>query len=254
VLAQASGQTHDLRSQAREIAADVRSILSPYLDNISFDFNRSVFLERAEQLAESIALWGARINLTAAPADPHELSFHIIDSLAPIALFSGDVFLQHAFESGRQVVDLGSGAGFPGLVLASASPASFTLLESHGKRASFLTIAAAEMGLRNVVVESRRINLERASSSRSGGNAQAEAYEPFDVVTARAYAIPSIFQSVASSALKTGGMAILYANPGQNLSLIEAEKSRLYDFRRLIYRIPRRDCTIDRILALWQRR
>jgi 16S rRNA (guanine527-N7)-methyltransferase len=254
VLAKASGQTHDWRAKAGGIADDVRSILTSYLDTISFDFNRSVFLERAGRLAESIAFWGARINLTAAPADPHELSFHIIDSLAPLPLSSSDVSLRHAFESGNRVVDLGSGAGFPGLVLASASPASFTLLESRGKRTSFLAIAAAAMGLRNVAVETRRINPGRASSSRSGGDAQPEAYGRFDVVTAKAYAIPSIFQSAAASVLKPGGIAILYANPRQNLYLTEAEKNGLYDFRLLAYTIPRRDRTIDGILALWRRR
>ena len=241
------------RNRIKELAAQVRLQVADYLGGLPYSWERELFFERIERLAALIAFWGARINLTAAPGDPHELSFHILDSLAPITFSSGEVSLRHAFEVGNQVIDLGSGAGFPGLVLASASFTNFTLLESRGKRASFLAVAATEMGLKNVVVESRQINPGRTTSSRSRRDAQAKAYGGFDVVTARAFALPSTFQSAAASALKPGGMAILYANPAQKLSLMDAEKIGLDDFRRVAYTVPRCDRTVERILALWQR-
>lgn len=64
--------------------------------------------------------------------------------------------LTDAFLAGSRVLDLGSGAGYPALILAAACDAGFHLLEARRKRASFLRVTAAEMGLSNVQVDSSR--------------------------------------------------------------------------------------------------
>jgi 16S rRNA G527 N7-methylase RsmG len=64
--------------------------------------------------------------------------------------------LTKAFAAGSRVLDLGSGAGFPALILAAACDADFLLMEARRKRASFLRVTAAEMGLANVQVDSAR--------------------------------------------------------------------------------------------------
>ena len=130
------------------------------------------------------------------------------------------------------MLDLGSGAGFPGLVLAAASPAHFTLVESRRKRASFLTVAVAEMGLKNVAIEGRR--------AEDIGLA-----EQYDLVTARAFGATADFFALAARALKPGGLAMLYANPSQRLSLD--------DHQLIEYSVARRGEKIDRILAIWRR-
>jgi 16S rRNA G527 N7-methylase RsmG len=278
----------DEQGRANELANQVHSFLADYLDTVSFVLDRALFLERIERLAALIVFWGTRINLTAASGDPGEIAFHIIDSLAPITFSRNEEFLRDAFRAGNRVIDVGSGAGFPGLVLAAASPATFTLLESRRKRASFLAVAAAEMGLRNVIVESKRMEPGRASSSRSwadarattpwpppgqkeeserrdplcalpqskerGGRGPAKACGNFDVVTAKAFARPSVFHSIAASALRLGGLAVLYANPGQDLAHQNAEKNGLHEFRRVAYTIPTRNHPVERILGLWRRR
>ena len=64
------------------------------------------------------------------------------------------------------MLDIGSGAGFPGLVIAAAINASVTLVEARRKRATFLTEAVIEMGLKNVRVECARAeSLELRDSS-----------------------------------------------------------------------------------------
>ena len=73
--------------------------------------------------------------------------------------------LSGEFAQGRRALDLGSGAGFPGLVLAAASSADFTLVESRRKRASFLQVAVGEMDLKNVTIEG---SAPRKSALRSG--------------------------------------------------------------------------------------
>jgi hypothetical protein len=76
----------------------------------------------------------------------------------------------------------------------------------------------------------------------------------FDVVTGRAYSSPSTFYSTAASALKSGGIAILYANPAQHLSLATAEENGLVEYRPVAYTMARNERKVGRILALWQRR
>jgi 16S rRNA G527 N7-methylase RsmG len=234
-----------------KIAQRVRAFVGNRLTIFSSSSERELFLERIARMAALIALWGARINLTAAPGDPREIGFHIIDSLAPMSLATADVSLRDAFDAGSRILDLGSGAGFPGLVLASASSARFTLLEGRRKRASFLAVAAADMSLNNVTVWSRFMIPRCSIASRASDHERARCL--FDVVTGRAYSSPSAFQSAAASALRAGGMAILYANPAQGLSLSTAEENGLVDFRRVHYAISRSDRKVERILALWRR-
>lgn len=198
------------------------------------------FLDRIERLAAGIALWGMRMNLTAHPEDPDEIAFHVIDSLMPVLIASRNEMLAGKFSAGERVLDLGSGAGFPGLVLATASDAHFTLVEARRKRASFLTVTIAEMGLRNVDVIAKRAE---------GAHLMSE----FDLVTARAFGAAADFFALAADALKPGGVAMLYANPSQRLSLDAARAAGLADYKRVPYQIARRAERVSRVLALWRR-
>ncbi|MBV8771200.1 MAG: class I SAM-dependent methyltransferase [Deltaproteobacteria bacterium] len=244
------------------VAGQVRAIVAQFLGTIGLRFEAIPFLERIHRLAALIALWGIRINLTAAPTDPCELAFHIIDSLAPfICCYE---LLCREFGPHSRVLDLGSGAGFPGLVLASASPANFTLVENRRKRANFLTVAAAEMCLKNVLVEQRLLTQAQSSFAVSSEHvielspapsSLADMRRPwragFDVVTARAFAPAAAFHSAAGPTLRRGGVAIFYANPGQDLARNEAANAALGDFRAVSYSIPRGRQMVQRVLGLW---
>src|ERR1700691_2778879 len=75
------------------------------------------FFARLERFAATLALWGARLNLTAAPDDPVEIAFHIIDSLTPTLPVEPPASAPAAdpaaiFTTEARVLDLGSGAGF----------------------------------------------------------------------------------------------------------------------------------------------
>lgn len=209
------------------IARQARAIVEQELYRLgfppTFEFNEAV-----EILGAAVAFWGERMNLTAAPEDPDELAFHILDSMMPLVLAAtraDSAPIRGAFASGRRVLDLGSGAGFPALVLAALAGADFTLLEARRKRVSFLTVAAAEMGLRNVTVESFR--------------ADPSSLEPsFDTVIARAFANPGEFYAVAAAALKPGGIAILYATRTQPLELEQARSAGLSRYGRIEYYVP----------------
>jgi 16S rRNA (guanine527-N7)-methyltransferase len=211
------------------------------------------FSLRIETFAATLALWGSKLNLTSVPDDPREIAFHIIDSLAPMILAQAaegetsiaKVALAGAFELGTRVLDLGSGAGFPALILAAAyagdaSP-HFTLLEARRKRASFLSVAAAEMGLTNVRVDSSRTD--------------SMALEPvFDLVTARAFAEPAIVYRTAAAALKSGGRAILYASPAQRPVIEQAGGPDFEPPTFFHYELPRGETRVAHLLAVSKRR
>jgi len=106
--------------------------------------------EKAEQqFSQLLALlvkWNKAYNLTAV-RDPNEMVvLHILDSLAPLP-----------YVEGSNIIDVGTGAGFPGLPMAIAKPDwQFTLLDSNSKKTRFVTQAVIELGLDNVQVRTGR--------------------------------------------------------------------------------------------------
>lgn len=89
---------------------------------------------------DALSLWSARMNLTAV-RDPDEvIERHFLDSLALVARLPGGP---------RSLVDVGSGAGFPGVLCALFRPdLSVTLVERVGKKSAFLLALRRELGLR----------------------------------------------------------------------------------------------------------
>src|SRR5213078_1316470 len=95
-------------------------------------------LDRLARFLDLLAVWNRRIHLTGARGLPSLLRNHAIDSLAPAA---------HIPKTGL-VVDIGSGAGFPGIILACLRPdLQVVLIESRRRRASFLREAIRQARL-----------------------------------------------------------------------------------------------------------
>lgn len=109
--------------------------------------------------------WNAVHNLTAITQPQEMLTKHVLDSLTCVPYLHG----QH-------IVDVGSGGGLPGLLLAIAVPdKQFLLLDSRTKKTQFLSYAVIALGLNNVRVHTGRV----------------EAFQPstlFDTVVSRAFA------------------------------------------------------------------
>ncbi|WMS44285.1 16S rRNA (guanine(527)-N(7))-methyltransferase RsmG [Acuticoccus sp. MNP-M23] len=118
-----------------------------------------------ERFVGALDQWGAVSNLVSAADRERIWARHIADSLQVVALAEG---------RGRRWIDLGAGAGFPGLVVAIARPETvMTLVESNRKKAAFLLRVVADCGL-DAKVEPHR--------------AEALAADTYDVVSARALA------------------------------------------------------------------
>lgn len=130
-------------------------------------------------------------SLTAVRDPVEAVEVHVADSLGGLRLEE----LQRA----AVIADLGSGAGFPGLVLALARPdARVALVESVGKKAEFLRETAERLGLANVEVVA-----DRAESWTAGMGA-------CDAVTARALAPLAVLLEYAAPLLRDGGALVAW--------------------------------------------
>jgi 16S rRNA (guanine527-N7)-methyltransferase len=200
------------------------------------------FPERIETFVRALVQWGSRMNLTAQPTDAAEIAFHIVDSLMPLLLLARILPpTERLLRDGQRLLDFGSGAGFPGLVLAVALPGSeFTLVEARRKRSSFLRTAIGETHLSNAHVEAGRFSSESVGPR-------------FDAVTGRASGPLGDFLETAGAALKGDGLAILYANQSQTIEIDSAEGSKLRMFRRVPYELERAGKPVKRLLAILQR-
>jgi len=128
-----------------------------------------------------------------APTSVHDRreveNVHIADSLAGLEV--------PAVAGAARIVDLGSGAGLPGLVLAIARPeAEVVLVESVGKKCAWLERTVSDLGLENV-----RVACARAEELDEA---------PFDVVTARALASLSVLCEYAAPLLREGGALVAW--------------------------------------------
>lgn len=93
--------------------------------------------------------WNARINLTAVRDATDALERHALDSLIASAFIPSTT---------RSLVDVGSGAGFPGAIMALARPdVAVTLVESNHKKCAFLGTLKRELPLPNLTVEAARV-------------------------------------------------------------------------------------------------
>lgn len=154
---------------------------------------------------EELKLWNARINLTGLKDDRDIIIKHFLDSLAVLP------FLEDA----ASLIDLGSGAGFPGMVLKLARPRlTLTLVEARQKKAGFLEYLATRLQLTGVAV--RQIHLTPP---------QARAWAPqADAVVSRAtFFLPRLLE-LAAPLLAPGGW--LLALKSAHLSGLELETAQ----------------------------
>lgn len=159
-------------------------------------------LEQLSAYVDLLQRWQKRINLVSNATLAAPWRRHILDSaqIAPL-LPKGTL----------RVADIGSGAGFPGLVLAVLRPdIELNSIESDGRKSSFQREAARVMGLENILFHVKRI--------------EAVSIPPVDVVTARALASLSELLTMAMRLLKPEGLCLFPKGQQVALELTEARK------------------------------
>jgi 16S rRNA (guanine527-N7)-methyltransferase len=166
-----------------------RSILESGVKALNLSLT-PVQIEQLLDFIKLIAKWNKAYNLTAVRNNVDMTRLHILDSLA---------ILPHIH--GKRVVDIGTGAGLPGIPLAICLPdVDFVLLDSNAKKTRFVQQVILELKLKNVTAVHARV----------------EQYQPeqgFDIVTTRAFASLPDMVSLTSHLLNANG--VLLAMKGQ---------------------------------------
>ncbi len=140
-----------------------------------------------------LAKWNKTYNLTAVRDIGDMLHQHLIDSLAVVPVLKRHLDTLPTAAGAHRVLDVGSGAGLPGVVLAITLPSvQVCCVDTVGKKASFIRQVAAELSLANLHAEHARVE--------AMPSAQAQ------VVTSRAFASLADFVSLTSHHLAAGGV------------------------------------------------
>lgn len=155
--------------------------------------NISITKENLASLAkykDLLVEYNKKFNLTAIKSDEEIYLKHFYDSLTLIKAYS--------LNGNLKLLDIGTGAGFPGLVLKIFYPdLELTLLDSNHKKIAFLEVVIKELNLKNVTcINSRAENLPKTYR------------EYFDIVTSRAVAHLRILLELSIPYLKVGGKLI----------------------------------------------
>jgi 16S rRNA (guanine527-N7)-methyltransferase len=155
------------------------------------------FADAAERYVALLLDANRRVNLTRVVEPEAVARLHLLDALAALPILD-------ALAPSR-AVDLGSGGGVPGMVLALARPTiSWTLVDSVGKKADALRSLVGDLGLANVeVVAARAEDLGRDPAHREG----------HDLATARACAALPVLLEYALPLLAVGGSLLAWKGP-----------------------------------------
>lgn len=163
-------------------------------------------IEPWTELAWLVVTHNRTAGLTRITAPEEMAAKHFLDSLSPLAC---DVW-----RSGADVVDVGSGAGFPGLALAVALPmVSMTMIEASSRKAAFLRLASAHLGVRARVVHSR--------AEDYGGDRAGKGRESHDIGLARAAAPFPVSCELVVPLLRVGGSYVAQLGPADGELLEE---------------------------------
>ncbi len=186
-----------------------------------------------ERYADRLLVWNRKVNLTAITAPAEVAEKHLVDSL----------LLLPGIANARTLLDVGSGAGLPGVPLACARPdLAVTCCDSVAKKVAFVKAVAAELGVG-----------VRAVAVRAEGDPDREKLPRADAVVSRALSDPSSWLPLGARYLADGGS--LFAMLGREADRAELEKvgraSRLQLESLDTYELP--ISRAARAIARWKR-
>lgn len=171
---------------------------------------RALGIDAGEDAIHAMAAYGALLlranettNLTAIRGAGDVARLHFLDSAALLTL---------AELAGKRVLDVGSGAGFPGVPLRILRPdIQLTMLDSVGKKMDFVREACAALGMENVTCLWGRVE------------EMTELRESFDVVTARAVAELPLLAELCLPQVKVGGLFLAMKKPDCDQEVARAD-------------------------------
>nr|WP_244982206.1 16S rRNA (guanine(527)-N(7))-methyltransferase RsmG [Corallococcus exercitus] len=174
-----------------------------------------------QRLMAELLKWNAKVNLTAITAPEEVLEKHFLDSLAVLPEVTGATSL----------LDLGAGAGFPGLPLRLALPGlGVTLVDTVGKKIAFIKAAAASLGLTGV----------RGLHARAEGKPETEGIPRAQVLIARAFMDLPDWLNLAPAYVEEGGRVVAMLGKAQTDAELQARAAErnLRVVSARAYRLP----------------
>ena len=154
-------------------------------------------LERFEAFHAILDEYNARMDLTAVLDEDERVDRHDLDSAAPLR--------HQLIAPGAKIIDVGTGAGFPGMPLLILRPdLEMTFLDALQKRISFLEDALKRLGLKAVTLHARAEDAARMPAHR----------EQYDIAVSRAVANAATLQELTLPFVKLGGCSIAWKGPG----------------------------------------
>lgn len=165
-------------------------------------------MERFEAFHTILDEYNARMDLTAVLDEDERVDRHDLDSAAP---------LRHGLlPQGARVIDVGTGAGFPGMPLLILRPdLEMTFLDALNKRIAFLNDALTRLGLTATTLHARAEDAARMPAHR----------EVYDVAVSRAVANASTLSEITLPFVRVGGTAIAWKGPGVSDELVSGKRA-----------------------------
>lgn len=158
-------------------------------------------LGQFERYYQMLVDWNARVNLTAVTEPEAVATLHFADSLLPLKFA--------LVGEGASCIDVGTGAGFPGIPLKIMRPdITLTLLDSLGKRTAFLEQVCQALDIDVVIVK-----------ARAEDDARGARREAFDLVFARALAPLNTLLELLLPFARTGALAVAFKGPAADEEL-----------------------------------
>jgi 16S rRNA (guanine527-N7)-methyltransferase len=168
----------------------LNSLISEGLDELGYE-NNPLLIEKLEIYLATLKKWNKVYNLTAINEDSEIIVKHFLDSLS----------VNQYIQNSRRILDVGTGAGFPGLVLALFNPEkSFVLVDGVSKKISFLQEMIGKLNLKNVIAVHTKVE-------------QYNVAEQFDIIISRAFADIKKMTKLTSHLIKDGGKFIAMKGP-----------------------------------------
>ncbi|WP_024614026.1 16S rRNA (guanine(527)-N(7))-methyltransferase RsmG [Clostridium sp. Ade.TY] len=187
---------------------DFYNIMKTAADEVNIQFDEKMY-DKFIKYMRLVQEWNQKINLTAITEDEEFIKKHFIDCIK--------AFKSDELKNAKTIIDVGTGAGFPGMPIAILrDDIEVTLLDSLNKRINFLNLVVKELGLKNVTT---------IHSRAEDGARKKELREKFDIATSRAVANMAVLSEFCLPYVKVSGYFVALKGPAIEEELANSEKA-----------------------------